>query len=223
MENKKRFLFPLIIAALTLAAFWPALSAGFTNWDDQLYVTQNPFIRELSPRGISEIFSSFHRGLYKPLVFLSYAVEYRFFGLNPFIYHADNLALHILNALLVYYFLGLFFGGKKAFLAAILFSVHPLRVESVVWIAERKDVLCSFFLLASLAVYARYALSGGKWKLASSAALYALSMLANSKAVAAPLALLLVDWLAQRKLSKKTLAEKIPHVLIALALTGLNY
>ena len=215
---------PLIIAALTLAAFLPSLSNGFTNWDDPLYVTQNPLITSLSWHTISAIFTTAHRNIYAPLVLASYAVEYRFFGLNPAVYHATNLLLHIFNALLVYFFLSLVTGRKRlAFAATLLFALHPLRVESVAWVSERKDVLYAFFALLSLVFHALRRRGGGNWTRAASITALALSLLANAKAVPLPFIILLLDWHAGAIPFKKSVKDSLPYFAIAAVFGLINY
>ncbi len=145
-----------LLAIVTLVAFAPALAAGFTNFDDHLYVVNNPLIRGLDGTHLWAMFTD--RGLahYQPLVWLSYAIEYRLVGMAPWLYHLTNIVLHIVNALLVwrlFVLLGLRPWG--ALIGAAVFAVHPLRVESVAWVTERKDVLFAVFYLVALTEYLR--------------------------------------------------------------------
>jgi hypothetical protein len=140
-----------VVLAITALALSPSLRNGFTNLDDNVLVTDNAMIMQLTPASVREIFTSFHSGLYHPLVLLSYAVEFRFFKLDPLPYHCTNLLLHLLNCALVFWLFRRIAGNQwVAFIVALLFGIHPMHVESVAWVAERKDVLYAAFYLAAL-------------------------------------------------------------------------
>ena len=146
MEKKQLFLSARILLVITFAALSPSLTAGFSNWDDQIMITQNTKIMSMSWESVKVWFTTFHERLYHPLVLMSYAVEYHFAKLDPRVYHATNLVLHLLNTLFVFWFVYLI--SKKnmiALITALLFGIHPMHVESVIWLPERKDVLYSFF------------------------------------------------------------------------------
>ena len=146
------------IIVVTFVSFSSSLDNNFTNWDDQNFITDNPLIKTLSLENLEDIFTDFYKENFRqPLVLLSFSLEYHFFQLNPFIYHLDNLILHILNALLVFYLI--FILSDNVFvslLAAVLFGIHPLHVESVAWLSERKDVLSTFFFLLAVIFYLFY-------------------------------------------------------------------
>lgn len=172
-----------------------------TNWDDGDYVTNNPLIRNLSFAGIKEMFafSGAVMGIYHPLTIMSYAIEYASAGTEPFLYHFDSLLLHIINAILVYFLV--FKLTKKAIaaiIAAVLFSIHPMHVESVAWVAGRKDVLYSMFYLMACITYVQYrqSASGGKliWYLVTFILFFA-AVLSKPVAVVFPITLLLFDYL----------------------------
>jgi len=158
----------LIISFLTLAAYSSSLDNGFVNWDDPPYVIDNYSIRSLAPHNLIQLFARPQASYYAPLVFLSYSLEFFFWELNPFAYHLTNLLLHIINSLLVFVFIYLLQQSRaKAlhyerkgisipFFTAILFAIHPLHVESVAWITERKDVLSLFFYLLSIIFFLKY-------------------------------------------------------------------
>jgi tetratricopeptide (TPR) repeat protein len=142
--------------ALTVAAFWPVFQAGFVRFDDPLYV--NPIVqRGLTVENIRWAFHSLTAGFWHPITWLSLMLDAGLFGPWPGGYHATNLLLHLLNSTLLFVVLRRMTGAdwRSAFVAG-LFAVHPLHVESVAWIAERKDVLSAFFLLLTLLAYARY-------------------------------------------------------------------
>ncbi len=147
---------PLLLIFVFLT-FSPGLRAGFINWDDDTSLTNNPNIHDFSFSHFQKafLFPQSGKSLYQPLTNLTYSLEYKFFGLQPFIYHLDNLLLHLFNVFLVFQLAYHWSSGSRqaAFLTAILFGLHPLRVESVVWVTERKDVLFSAFYLAGVLSY----------------------------------------------------------------------
>jgi len=216
MKNHKIILSLCLILAIPAISFFPCLKNDFLNWDDPQYVTENKMITELSWRNIETIFDSIYMGHYHPLTLLSYALEYRFFKLNPFAYHLTNLILHLMNGLLVFWLMMMLKGGVLTSLAvSLLFGIHPLHVESVAWISERKDLLCSFFFLGSLVVYLTYLKTRGMRFYFLSLFLFLLSLLSKSMAVTLPLVLVLCDYLLDRKFDRKSLIEKIPFWVIA--------
>ena len=165
MKNAKplSFVFSiLLISIFVWLTFSPALQNDFVNYDDAKYIANNPVIKTLSWPNIQAMFSQviIHIHQYHPLTLLTWAIEYHFVKLTPRTYIFDNIILHWANTLLVFWFAHQL--TKKtgaAFLAALLFSLHPLRVESVVWITERKDVLYSFFYLGGLNIYTHWILN----------------------------------------------------------------
>lgn len=203
------------LLAVTLYAFWPCLSNEFTNWDDDIYVTRNELVREFSPGQVGRIFSSFHLGNYHPLTFLSYALDYRIFGLDPRGFHAVNLLLHLANCLLVFRFLFLLVGsGWAAAAGALFFSVHPMRVESVAWVSDRKDLLATFFFLSSLVSYLAYSEHSRARHYLLSLGAFAAALLSKATAVSLPLILLLLDFLRGRPFEWR---KKVPYFTLALA------
>ncbi|MDP2940885.1 MAG: tetratricopeptide repeat protein, partial [Candidatus Omnitrophota bacterium] len=206
----------ILLVVITSAAFLPSLKNGFVNWDDDVYVTENPLIKTLSWQNTRVIFTTFFRGGYYPLALLSYALEYRLFELNPFPYHLINLCLHLANSLLVFWLI--FLLSKSApisFITAVLFGIHPLHVESVAWVAERRDVLYALFFFGALISYLYYK----KNKLAKfyylSLFLFILSLFSKAMAVTLPLVLLLCDHLLEEKVNRRALAEKAPFFALA--------
>jgi tetratricopeptide (TPR) repeat protein len=192
------------------------------TWDDQAYVTNNTLIKNLDGTSIIKIFKE-DRGLYAnyhPLTTLSLAVNYHFSKDKPFGYHLTNLILHLFNTFLVFLFI--FYLSKNnliiASVSSLLFGLNPIHVESVAWISERKDVLYSFFFLASIIAYQKF-LQKSDWKLyALSLFLFLCSMLSKAMAASLPLVLILIGFIETRKWQLKLLLDKIPYFLIALAL-----
>jgi tetratricopeptide (TPR) repeat protein len=216
MKNHKIILSLCLILAIPAISFFPCLKNDFLNWDDQQYVIENKMIMEWSWRNIETIFDSIYMGHYHPLTLLSYALEYRFFKLNPFAYHLTNLILHLMNGLLVFWLIWMLKGGVlTSLVVSLLFGIHPLHVESVAWISERKDLLCSFFFLGSLVVYLTYLKTRRMRAYFLSLFLFLLSLLSKSMAVTLPLVLVLCDYLFDRKFDRKSLIEKIPFLVMA--------
>jgi protein O-mannosyl-transferase len=157
MGNSKKIACVIVILIITLASFFPVLKNDFTNWDDTGYVTENNIIRSVSLVNLKSIFFSFSMTHYHPVTILSYLLEYQFFRLNPFNYHLTNFILHLLNCLLVFWMIYLLSGSIFiSGLTALLFGIHPLQVESVAWISERKNLLYAFFFLGALISYLYY-------------------------------------------------------------------
>jgi protein O-mannosyl-transferase len=215
--DRDKFLACIFLVTLfTALTLYPCLNNGFINWDDDAYVYNNPNIHNLSYANIKTFFTSFYFSNYGPLTLLSYAVDYRVSQLKPRTYHTTNLVLHLLNCILVFWLIHLFSKNISiAFIVSLLFGIHPLHVESVAWISERKDVLYSFFFLSSLISYTKYLdkKKGAYWAL--SLFLFVLSCLSKSMAITLPFVLFLIDYLLHQKMGNKTLLLKIPFILIS--------
>ena len=216
-----------IIVGITLTVlivfitFYSTLFHQFVGMDDPGHLLENKNVLSMEWGNIIEIFKSKVNKLYIPLTVLSFAVEYHFFKFNPFFYHLDNLLLH-LGVVVFVFWLAIRFGlsvtGAAA--AALLFGIHPMHVESVVWVTERKDVLYSFFYMAALLSYSYYlffADSRGMfrrkkqyWFLGLTTLFGALSILAKPMALSLPLILFLLDWFRGRKIGLEVFIEKIP-------------
>lgn len=207
----------LFIVIITFITFSPSLKNNFICVDDLGYVVQNDSVDKFSFENIKNIFTHDYLGNYHPLTILTYAWEYNFFGLNPRVYHATNVMLHLLNCIMVFWIILIISKDiSTAALTALLFGIHPLRVESVAWISERKDVLYSFFFLCSLVSYLYYVNMKSKRYLYYSFILFFFSLLSKVTAVIFPLFLYMFDYLLNRKFNKKLFVEKIPFFLFAL-------
>ncbi len=228
MNNQKKIigLLSLLLLTITFFSFYSSLGNEFVSWDDNWLLTENTKVFSLSSSNLEEIFCSYHYGLYHPLVLLSYAIEHHFCQLNPFIYHLDNLILHLLNTLLVFFliinFSKLFQSPKNVdcnhpqlsiiigFITALFFGIHPSRVESVVWISQRKDVLFTFFYIATLLIY----IKSSNWKLIFVSVLFfVFSLMSKPMAITLPAILFLIDWTAGKKLNFK---NKLPFIFISI-------
>ena len=191
------------LATAVLVAFAPALRNGFVNYDDQLYVTNNPVTQQgLSASSAAWAFTTVWAANWHPLTWLSVMLDVELFGLDPRGHHATSLALHALNTTLVFAFMRrLGIGRGPSAFAAGLFGLHPLRVESVAWVAERKDVLSMAFGLFTLLAYIRYAEAPSRRRLAAVAAALVLGLLAKPVLVTFPFVLLLLDWWPLRRVA----------------------
>lgn len=188
---------PYLVCTLAVGlAYVGVRNLEFLSWDDNVYVYENILVRNLSMSGIQDIFRNFVMGNYHPLVILSYALEYAAVGNAPTLYHLTNLALHLGTSLLVLRLVHQITRNLPlAFLTALFFGVHPLRVESVAWVTERKDVLYGLFYLASLNAWVFWRNSGkwGHWALM--VIFFIASCLSKGQAVTLPAALFLLELL----------------------------
>ncbi len=210
-SSTRSFLTAFSICIVTLVVFIPALQCDFTNWDDNFLITKNPLIKDFSITGIGKIFSSFSLNHYHPFVLLTYAIEYKLFGLSPFHFHLSNVILHALNVLLVYFLAKLIIGNKiSAIIVALLFAIHPLRVESVVWIAERKDVLSTFFIFLSLISYIYYRTTNNNFQVVFAFVFFISALLSKAMAITTPLLFILYDYYKEGKLEKNKVYQLIP-------------
>ncbi len=217
------------IAAATLIVFWPALSHDYIRvWDDNKYVTANPVVQAgLTWRGVLWAFTSVHASNWHPLTWLSHMADITLFGPGPRGPHAVNLLLHAINGGLLFLVLHTMTGATwRSALAALIFAIHPLRVESVAWIAERKDVLSGIFWLLTVLLYARYAERPDPLRYAAVAMSFALGLLAKPMLVTLPLVLVLFDIWPLRRVDvaaegwrgiARRLPEKIPLLALAAA------
>lgn len=186
----------ILIAALTIVVYWPVLHNGFIDYDDPDYVTANMVVRQgLTLKGFIWSFNGFHAANWHPLTWLSHMLDVSLFGLNPVGHHVVSLLIHALNSMLLctfFYRLTGFIG--RSVVVALLFAIHPLHVESVVWVAERKDVLSTLFWLLTMWAYTEYIQKTGLKRYGIVATLFALGLMAKQMLVTLPLILLLMDY-----------------------------
>jgi len=210
----------IAVAAAAILAFVPALSGGFV-WDDLDYVRNNPILHAPLPAALVRMASSVVVGNYHPLTMASLWLDNALFGPGPFSFHLTNVLLHAVSAVLAGCLL-IGFGIRRdaAWAGALLWAVHPLRVESVAWISGRKDVLYVCFFLAALLAYLRHARAnaGPGRAYALSLALFAASLLSKGAAVSFVPVIFLTDWFIERKVTRGTIAEKVPFLALAVTL-----
>jgi Flp pilus assembly protein TadD len=223
MNRRLRLLLGLSLALAVVAAYWPVLGNEFTNYDDNEYLTENPRVQHgLGWQTVRWAWTTSYAGNWFPLTWMSHALDWQLFGSWAGGHHATSLALHVANTLLVF---GLLSGATgaawRSALAAALFGLHPLRVESVAWAAERKDVLSACFWLLTLWAYGSWVRRRGAWRYALVAAGLALSLAAKQMAVTLPCALVLLDVWPLRRLEAVGLwglvREKLPLVPLVAA------
>ena len=207
------------LGALVLAVFWRAKDFAFVNFDDPVYVTRNPAVlRGLTWDGVVWAFAGFHAGNWHPLTWLSHMADVQLFGPGPAPAHLVNVFLHLANTLLLFAFLRSATGATwRSAVVAALFAVHPLHVESVAWVSERKDLLSTVFLLSTLLAWLRYARGGGWRPYLVALLLFALGLLAKPMVVTLPFLLLLLDfWPLGRAplLSLRALAAALPRLVL---------
>src|SRR6202011_3395493 len=211
-----------VLCVLTIAAYHPAWNGGFV-WDDDAYVTKNPLLT--ASDGLRRIwFSLDSPSQYFPLVYTTFRFERALWDLNPSGYHWVNLLLHVANALLVWRVLARL-NVPGAWLAGAIFALHPVQVESVAWITERKNVLMGFFFLLTLLAWARYLDSAGRNRsllYAAALVFYLLALFAKSTACTLPAALFLILWLKKRPIESRALFEIMPFLVFGLAIGSIT-
>ena len=221
-ENRLAAYVALGLAAAVLCAYAFVLRCDFIDYDDNSHVFENPLVlRGLSWPGVRDAFTHFHASLWIPLTWISFMADITVFGLNPGAMHAVNLALHTASTLVLFFMLRRATGSLWASASvAALFGLHPINVESVAWIAERKNVLSTFFCLLALYAYVRYAQKPRALFYLAACACAALSLLAKPMIVTLPFALLLLDHWPLRRWGRvpwpRLVVEKIPFLLLAL-------
>ena len=207
-----------LLLLLVLAAYLPALRAGFI-WDDDAYVTRNPMLTD--PNGLREIWFSAHtQSQYFPLVYTSFRIEHALWGLNPLGYHLVNIILHGANAVLVWIVLRRL-KVPGAWLAAAIFALHPVQVESVAWITELKNIESLLFYLLAVLAWMKFLdpPAPARWRFYALALFaYLLALFAKTTACTLPAALLLVLWLRRQPFSWLRMLQILPFLLIGLGM-----
>jgi len=195
-KRKLELIVCLFLVATSLLAYLQVINFDFINYDDGLYVVENPHIKgKLTLENIIWAFTTGYAANWHPLTWLSHMLDFGLYGLNPMGHHWTNLQIHIANSILLFLFLRCLTGvlWRSAFVAA-LFAIHPLHVESVAWVAERKDVLCAFFWILSMWAYTVYVRHQRKKCYVLLIILFILGLMAKPMIVTLPLVLLLLDF-----------------------------
>jgi len=215
----------LVLTIVTLAVYWQVTNHEFIGFDDPVYVTANRHIQTgLTLESISWSFTSTHAANWHPLTWLSHALDVQIYGTKPGGHHLTNVLFHMANSLLLFFVLRRMTGALwKSAIVAALFALHPLHVESVAWVAERKDVLSSFFWMLAMWSYVRYVESPGVKRYLLLAFFFALGLMAKPMLVTLPFVFLLLDYWPLKRLSqgksfdKRLVLEKIPLFAFAAA------
>ena len=213
---------------LIFLAFGRSLFQGFAPLDDDLLITMNLAIRGMSLEHLKTVFTTYDPELYIPLTFVSYQLDYMIGGLDPWIYHLTNLLLHMGNTMLVMWVIFLLIRtctGEAmphlSIIAGLIFAVHPLNTETVVWLAARKDLLSTFFFLAAWMAYLHYRGMWSRHRFVSTAywlsvILFILALLSKVMAITLPAILILTDILIERrKWNGKMFMDKVPFVILS--------
>ncbi len=241
-----RWLVPSLVSLLTVLAFLPVLGNGFVDWDDKANFLENRSYRGLGWEQLRWMITTFHKGHYQPLSWGTLGLDYILWGVEPFGYHMTNLLLHAANAVLFYILafrllaLALSVTAGEAFslrisaaFAALVFAIHPLRVESVAWATERRDVLSALFFLLTIHLYL-WANGDAQsrrtriWRLSASLAMYSLSLLSKAGGMTLPVVLLVLDVYPLRRFAgqgqnwfgraaRGVWLEKVPFLILASA------
>jgi protein O-mannosyl-transferase len=237
----------IVLFAAVLLVFLPSVENDFVDWDDYAFVSKNPRLAPISWESLRWMATTFYMGAWHPITWFSHAVDISLWGVNPSPHRLMNILIHCCNVVLFCVLCTTLQdiwsernpAGKSvsaeskliaAFSAAVLFGIHPLRVESVVWISERKDVLCSFFFLCSLVAYLAYAcrehVREGKRFYFLSLGFHLMALLAKPMAMTLPLVLLVTDYFPLYRLDKGRLwacvREKIPYLILSAGCVGMN-
>ncbi len=238
VSTKKAYAWVAGAAVFTLLIYLPALRNGFVNWDDPAYTYDNIHIRSLDIYFFRWAFFDFHFYNWHPLTWISHGLDYALWQLDPAGHHLSSILLHGVNTFLVGVLVCALFraGGageraalNAAFVTGMLFGIHPLHVESVAWVSERKDVLCALFFFLSLLSYIRYASGSGSemrrtpfghkhYSLAL--VFFFLALLSKPMAISLPVVFLILDWYPLGRLGRKgairaLLAEKLPFLILS--------
>src|SRR2546425_5853906 len=240
-----RWLAPLLVVLFTLTAFLPTLQNQFVNWDDHENFLDNPHYRGLGWTHLRWMWTT-HLGHYIPLTWMTLGLDYLLWGLNPVGYHLTSLLLHAANAVVFFFVVRRILTlalpspaerghalAVSAGVAALVFAIHPLRVESVAWATERRDVLSGLFYLLTILLYLRASERGerGRGWYWGTVGLFACALLSKAMAVSVPVVLLILDVYPLRRLggstgwwsepARRVCVEKIPFVLLAAAASAI--
>ncbi len=195
-RHRLKLFIGVALIAVTLTVYWPVQNFEFVDLDDDVYVTHNPHVQSgLTRESLIWSFTATISTQWQPLTWLSHMVDYELYGLNPRGHHFTNLLFHIANVVILFLVLSRMFNNIwLSGLIAMLFAIHPLRVESVAWVAERKDVLCAFFWILSMWAYLYYVESGGTKRYLTVLLFFIAGLTAKPMIVTLPFVLLLIDY-----------------------------
>ena len=216
--NKQKLIVYIVLTVVTLAVFWQVNQYDFVNFDDNMYITRNSHILlGLTTEGVRWAFSTIsikQTGLWNPLVWLSFMIDYQLYSLNAGGYHLTNLILHVMSALLLFWLFNRMTGAiwRSAFVAAI-FALHPFHVESVAWIAERKDVLSAFFWMLTLCLYVYYTEKPVIKRYLLVLLSFACALMSKPMVITLPVVMILLDYWPLDRLQSRKIVTNMPEVM----------
>jgi tetratricopeptide (TPR) repeat protein len=239
-KSKNLLIVSSLVSLLTILVYLPALQNDFVNWDDDEYVYENPAIQSIGIKSIKWMFTAFHSANWHPLTWFSHAIDYAIWGLNPMGHHLTGVIFHGLNTFLVVVLITRLISlvsenssRKRSILIAsamtgLLFGLHPIHVESVAWVSERKDVLYAFFFVLSILMYIKYVSAGQEGRVlfyGLCLGFFMLSLMSKPMAVTLPAVLLILDFYPLKRLDiklafsshRKILMEKLPFLGLSIA------
>lgn len=216
-NSSKHLMIKGALVAYTFLLFQKTLFYPFINFDDPEYVINNMHIRDFSLKGIYNIFTTPVLGMYNPITFLVYMIEYQISGLNPKTFHFFNIVFHLVATVMVYNFsYRLSRSYITGALVALLFAIHPTHVSVITWISQTKTSLFLIFYFVALSSYLKYLHYGNRKHLYYTGAYYLISVLSKPSAVTLAPMLLLIDYYQDRKFTRAVLFEKIPFFIVSL-------
>lgn len=209
--NSKWLVFIPLLVAIVL--FYSVGSFDWVNWDDPDYILKNPLVGELSSERILENFSSFTIGAYHPITTLTYCIDYTIGEYNPKVYHFTNLLIHLLNVILLFFFIQHLVKENLAVLiVTLLFAIHPMNIESIAWISGRKDLLMMLFSMLGMLSYLKLEVK----KYGAVYLFFILALLSKGTAIVFPVLLILIDYLQNKKITWQSVQSKIPMFIGAI-------
>ncbi|MBW2174431.1 MAG: tetratricopeptide repeat protein [Deltaproteobacteria bacterium] len=202
--SRSELLVSIVLIAVTLVAFWEVPRHDFVNYDDNLYVTDNRQVQDgLTGKGVLWAFTATHASNWHPLTWLSHMLDCQIFGLKPFGHHLTSIVLHVGNVLLLFLVFRQMTGALwQCLFVSALFAVHPLHVESVAWVSERKDVLSTFFWILTMWAYIRYVECPKLSRYLLALLTFSMGLLSKPMLVTLPFVLLLLDYWPLKRLTK---------------------
>lgn len=236
-SGQRAYIVAALLAALTLIAFWQVLKCQFVNFDDDHYVLNNPHVLSgLTIANIKWAFTTLYESFWMPTIWLSFMLDQQMYGLNPFGYHLTNLLFHIANVVLLFLVLRRMTKSTwRSALVAALFAVHPLHVESVAWVTERKDLVSTLFYILTMGAYALYAERPDRKRYSLVVLMLALGLMSKTTLVTLPFVLLLLDYWPLRRFAhdsgkradagvmRRLILEKAPLALLCIGATAVSF
>ncbi len=213
--DRQKLIVYIVLAVVTLAVYWQLNQYGIVNFDDYVYVTENDHIQSgITLDGFRWAFSTRYADLWNPLVWLSFMLDYQLHGLNAGGYHLTNLILHVMSTLFLFWLFNRMTGSiwRSAFVAA-LFALHPLHVESVAWIAERKDTLSAFFWMLTLCLYVYYTEKPVIRRYLLVLLCFACALMSKPMVITLPIVMLLLDYWPLDRLGSRKVVTSMPEVM----------